>query len=77
MIRLGFVRLSVMGNLSLLKITFNPLVLTFSENKELKWIGKLLFKVLFDGEHKFELIESRNGTTKFIHSEKLKEFLSH
>ena len=51
-------------------MTFNPTVLTKDENRELRWLGKFLFSGLFDGEHKFELIENGNGTVTFIQSEK-------
>lgn len=51
-------------------MTFKPRVLTFETNKELSWLGHLLFAGLFDGEHKFELIDNSNGTTTFRQSEK-------
>ncbi len=51
-------------------MTFKPKVLAYETNKELRWIGHLLFSGLFDGEHKFELIDNGNGTTTFIQSEK-------
>jgi hypothetical protein len=44
--------------------------LPLKTNKEFRWIGHLLFSGLFDGEHKFELIDNRNGTTTFRQSEK-------
>ena len=50
--------------------TFKPTILSKIDNKELSWKGKLLFKGLFDGKHKFELIDNRDETTTFIHSEK-------
>lgn len=56
-------------------MTFKPRVLVFDQNKEFRWIGKLIFKGLFDGEHKFELIDNRNGTTTFKHSENFKGLL--
>jgi hypothetical protein len=56
-------------------MTFKPKILTFEVNKELKWLGHLFFAGLFDGEHKFELIDNRNGTTTFIQSEKFKGIL--
>ncbi len=56
-------------------MTFKPTVLAFEKNKEFRWLGKLLFKGLFDGEHKFELIDNGNGTTTFIQSEKFKGLL--
>jgi hypothetical protein len=51
-------------------MTFKPTVLAFEDNKELRWIGHLLFNGLFDGEHKFEIIDYGNGTTTFRQSEK-------
>jgi hypothetical protein len=53
-------------------MTFRPRVLTFDKNKGFSWLGHLLFAGLFDGEHKFELMDNRNGTTTFIQSEKFK-----
>ncbi|WP_046755987.1 SRPBCC domain-containing protein [Kordia jejudonensis] len=50
-------------------MTFKPLILTLNENTELKWLGHLWFKGLFDGEHKFKLIDNGNGTTNFEQSE--------
>ncbi|HFK5505346.1 SRPBCC domain-containing protein [Elizabethkingia anophelis] len=49
---------------------FKPIILNRINNKELSWQGKLLFKGLFDGKHKFELIDNGDGTTTFIQSEK-------
>ncbi|MGJ1445847.1 SRPBCC family protein [Sphingobacterium spiritivorum] len=49
---------------------FKPIILTKINNKELSWLGKLLFKGLFDGKHKFELIDNGDGTTTFIQNEK-------
>ncbi len=51
-------------------MTFTPKILVFEKDKELRWIGHLLFPGLFDGEHKFELIDNENGTTTFRQSEK-------
>lgn len=51
-------------------MTFKPVVLAFDENKEFRWLGKLFFKGLFDGEHYFLLNENQDGTTTFVHGEK-------
>ncbi|WP_228384381.1 SRPBCC domain-containing protein [Chryseobacterium soli] len=56
-------------------MTFNPKILTFKKDKELSWLGHLLFAGLFDGEHKFELIDNGNGTITFRQSEKFKGIL--
>ena len=50
-------------------MTFKPKIVTFIKNKELSWVGHLLFPSLFDGKHKFELIDKGNGTLTFIQSE--------
>jgi hypothetical protein len=57
------------------EMTFKPKVLTYQVNKEFSWIGHLLFTGLFDGKHKFELIDNGNGTTTFRQSEKFKGIL--
>jgi len=56
-------------------MTFKPKILTFVKNRELSWLGHLLFPGLFDGKHKFELIDNGNGTTTFIQSERFKGVL--
>jgi len=56
-------------------MTFKPRILTFETNKELSWIGHLLFTGLFDGKHKFELLDNGNGTTTFNQSESFKGIL--
>jgi hypothetical protein len=56
-------------------MTFKPKVLAFETNKEIRWLGHLLFPGLFDGEHKLQLIDNRNGTTTFLQSEKFSGLL--
>lgn len=56
-------------------MTFKPKILALETNKELRWLGHLLFSGLFDGEHKFELIDNGDGTTTFKQSEKFKGIL--
>jgi hypothetical protein len=56
-------------------MTFKPKVLTFEANQEFRWLGHLLIPGLFDGEHRFQLIDNGNGTTTFIQSEKFKGIL--
>jgi hypothetical protein len=50
-------------------MTFRPTVLIANRNKELRWLGHLLFPGLFDGEHIFELYENTDGTTTFVQRE--------
>lgn len=56
-------------------MTFTPKVLVFEKNKEFRWIGNLLFKGLFDGEHYFQIIENEEGGCTFIQGEKFSGIL--
>ncbi|MCT7614114.1 SRPBCC domain-containing protein [Aliarcobacter butzleri] len=49
---------------------FKPIVLECEEKKELRWLGKLLFNGIFDGEHYFLIKENSDGTCTFIQGEK-------
>ncbi|REH48896.1 hypothetical protein C7448_105179 [Tenacibaculum gallaicum] len=65
----GEVKVGNQIQIKLQGMTFKPIVLTFNENTELKWLGHLWFKGIFDGEHKFKLTDNGNGTTNFEQSE--------
>jgi hypothetical protein len=54
--------------------TFKPEVLVFEKKKELKWLGHLLAKGLFDGEHQFLLTKKEDGVY-FVQSEKFSGIL--
>jgi hypothetical protein len=56
-------------------MTFKPVILAFEKDKELRWIGHLLVPGLFDGEHKFELVDTGSSTTIFRQSEKFNGLL--
>lgn len=56
-------------------MTFKPKVLVVEENKELRWIGIVMFTGMFDGEHKFELLANSDGSTTLKHSEKFSGIL--
>jgi len=56
-------------------MTFKPKILSYDVNKELSWLGHLFIPGLFDGQHKFELIDNENGTTTFNQSESFKGIL--
>jgi hypothetical protein len=48
---------------------FKPMVLKFETAKEFRWVGHLLVKGLFDGEHSFVLTGNKDGTTTLKHAE--------
>ena len=57
------------------KMKFTPKVLVFEDNSEFKWSGHLLFPGVFDGKHRFQLLDNGDGTTTFIQSEEFKGIL--
>ena len=57
-------------------MTFTPLVLKAEQNKELRWIGKLGFKGVFDGEHYFIISQTADGKTLFKHGENFSGMLA-
>lgn len=54
---------------------FKPKLLVYRKNEELRWIGKLFFKGVFDGEHIFQIQDNKDGTVTFIHKENFNGFL--
>jgi hypothetical protein len=54
---------------------FRPKVLVCNPHKEFRWIGKLVLKHIFDGEHIFILKDNNNGTTTFIQYERFRGIL--
>lgn len=57
------------------EMIFKPTVLTYIENEEITWEGRLFIKGLFDGKHTLKLIDNHNGTTTFIQSEQFRGLL--
>lgn len=51
-------------------MNFKPRILVYNEKKEIRWIGKLLVKGFFDGEHIFKIVENKDGTVTFKQEEK-------
>lgn len=54
---------------------FLPIIIALDENKELRWLGKLFMRGIFDGEHIFSIEKISDNRVKFIHAEKLKGIL--
>lgn len=49
--------------------TFTPTLITYDENKEMRWVGILGAPWLFRGEHYFKLEKIDEQNTRFIHGE--------
>ncbi|MCR5858172.1 SRPBCC domain-containing protein [Mesorhizobium sp. J428] len=49
-------------------MTFRPTVLAAEKDRELRWLGRLVFPRIFDGEHYFLLEETATGT-RLVHGE--------
>lgn len=56
-------------------MAFEPKVLCFEENKELRWKGHFLFPGIFDGEHVFLLQNNPDGSCTLKHYERFKGIL--
>lgn len=50
-------------------MTFKPTVLAAVPGSELRWLGTLVAKRLFAGEHSFVLTPTASGGTRLVHSE--------
>ena len=53
-----------------MEMTFKPTVLKAEPNRELRWLGHLLFPGLFDGEHYFLIEDHEEGGARFIQGER-------
>jgi hypothetical protein len=51
------------------EMTFRPVVLAAKAPHELRWLGKVLFSGLFDGEHSFQLYPLDGQRTRFVQRE--------
>lgn len=56
---------------------FTPEVLAADKDAELRWVGRLGFKGVFDGEHYFILEETDRGATVLRHGETFKGVLAY
>jgi hypothetical protein len=58
-----------------LGMRFRPEVLAATPNEELRWLGKLGFHGIADGEHYFILSTNADGTTRLNHGERFSGLL--
>jgi hypothetical protein len=50
--------------------TFKPTVRSVEANRELRWLGRLLFPGIFDGEHSLRIEPLDGGRSRFVQSER-------
>ncbi|MDH4183226.1 MAG: SRPBCC domain-containing protein [Nitrospinota bacterium] len=56
--------------------TFYPVLTIVKPGQELRWVGKLGFSWIFQGEHIFKLEENGPGKTRLTHMEKFSGLLN-
>jgi len=56
-------------------MTFNPKVLRFEPQEELRWVGRFLLPGVFDGEHSFRLKAIEGNRTLFSQGEEFRGIL--
>ena len=56
-------------------MVFKPIVLVAEENREFRWLGKLLVAGLFDGEHYFRIEPIDQDRVNFVQGEKFNGIL--
>ena len=54
---------------------FEPTVLVCNPARELRWLGSVLVRGVFDGEHSFALAEVTPNSCKFVHEERFSGLL--
>ena len=50
---------------------FKTRIVTLEPNRELRWVGVFLHKILFTGQHYFLIEPQGEGQVKFVHGENL------
>jgi hypothetical protein len=56
-------------------MTFQSMVLVADPGKELRWLGRVIFPGIFDGEHSFQIEPLSDRRVRFVHSEKFSGLL--
>jgi hypothetical protein len=56
-------------------MTFRPTLLVVEPGRELRWLGKVLVRGLFDGEHRFEIESLAPGRVRLRQSERFRGVL--
>ena len=56
-------------------MTFSPTVLEVAEGKKVRWLGKVGFRGLFDGEHTLTIEPRAGGGVRFVNHERFSGLL--
>ena len=56
-------------------VTFRPTVLVADQNRELRWVGRLLSPGIFEGEHAFQITPLENGRVRLLQQETFRGLL--
>lgn len=54
---------------------FKPQVTELKKHRVFEWEGSFVFPILFKGRHRFELVPTADGGTRFVHTEKFSGWL--
>lgn len=57
------------------EMNFKPVVQIMDPESDFMWIGRLFFKGLFDGAHRFQIKEITANKIQFVHSEEFSGIL--
>lgn len=56
-------------------MTFKPAIIRIDPDLKFRWLGRLLFPGIFDGEHIFEIVPISENLVRFIQREKFRGLL--
>ncbi|MBI4591057.1 MAG: SRPBCC domain-containing protein [Candidatus Rokubacteria bacterium] len=56
-------------------LTFRPTVLVADQKRELRWLGRLLFPGIFEGEHAFQITPLEKDQVRFVQHETFRGLL--
>ncbi|WP_018473422.1 SRPBCC domain-containing protein [Echinicola pacifica] len=71
----GKLTLGAKLKVALMGMNFKPQIMELIPNKSFIWLGHLGMKGLFDGEHKFHVIDNGDGSSTFEQSERFSGIL--
>jgi hypothetical protein len=58
------------------QMTFTPTIITLDTTRELRWLGRVGFRGIFDGEHYFRIEPHGVNGSRFVHGERFSGVLA-